>query len=133
RKTKSLAGRMWNPLKTARGSVTSFQSSAARTTKQEGRSFPSDKSLGYFRSSAARTRFTRSFLVVLVLCLGTSKVSAQEPAPSPAPAQQALKIPTVGVDYRANGNRPLPSLNRVGVDINDQKPLSLRDAMLMAL
>ncbi|HEV8588332.1 MAG TPA: TolC family protein, partial [Pyrinomonadaceae bacterium] len=130
-------GRVWDALTAVRGSVTSFQSSASRTREQEGRTFPSDKSLGYFQSSAARTRLTLTLLVVL-LCLATAKVSAQEPKPSPTPspvisAQQTLKLPAVAIDYRADANKPLPALNRVGVDVNEQKPVTLREAIVMAL
>jgi HAE1 family hydrophobic/amphiphilic exporter-1 len=48
-------------------------------------------------------------------------------------AQQTLKLPAVAIDYRADANKPLPALNRVGVDVNEQKPLTLREAIVMAL
>ena len=99
------------------------------------RSFPSDKSLGYFQSSAARTILTVAVLA-LIFALTNSPVLAQEPIanPSPSPGSaQTLTVPRVAIDYRANADRPLPALNRVGVDMNEQKPLSLREAIAMAL
>jgi outer membrane protein len=45
---------------------------------------------------------------------------------------QQLPVPTVAPDYRAP-QKPLPELTRVGVDMNRQRPLSLREALSMAL
>src|SRR5258708_27708167 len=42
-------------------------------------------------------------------------------------------LPSVAVDYRADTKSPMPSLTRVGVDANDQQPMSLREAIPMAL
>jgi HAE1 family hydrophobic/amphiphilic exporter-1 len=42
-------------------------------------------------------------------------------------------VPTVAVDYRADANQPLPPLSRVGVDTNDQQPMTLRNAIALAL
>jgi HAE1 family hydrophobic/amphiphilic exporter-1 len=47
--------------------------------------------------------------------------------------QETLKVPSIATDYRANPDKPLPSLNRVGVDPAEQKPLALREAITMAL
>src|SRR5207253_9622016 len=41
--------------------------------------------------------------------------------------------PSVAIDYRANSNQPLPPLSRVGVDMNEQQPLTLREALALAL
>ena len=41
-------------------------------------------------------------------------------------------MPTVAPQFRA-AQKPLPSLDRVGVDMNRQHPLSLRDAISLAL
>jgi HAE1 family hydrophobic/amphiphilic exporter-1 len=43
------------------------------------------------------------------------------------------KVPAVAVDYRADAKRPMPPLNRVGVDNTEQQPLTLRDAIALAL
>ena len=48
-------------------------------------------------------------------------------------AQQTLKVPAVAIDYRADANQPLPPLSRVGVDTNEQQPLTLREAIALAL
>ena len=45
---------------------------------------------------------------------------------------QQLPVPPVAPDYRAQ-QKPLPELTRVGVDMNRQHPLSLREALSMAL
>src|SRR5829696_2208744 len=45
---------------------------------------------------------------------------------------QQLQVPTVAPDFKAP-QKPLPELNRVGVDMNQQRPLSLREALAMAL
>src|SRR5690349_12390928 len=54
---------------------------------------------------------------------------------SAAVAQQQvdqIPVPPVAPDFRAP-QKPLPELNRVGIDMNRQQPLSLRDALAMAL
>src|SRR5258706_15158581 len=48
-------------------------------------------------------------------------------------AQEALKVSTVALDYRADANQPLPPLSRVGVDTNEQHPMTLREAIALAL
>jgi len=79
-----------------------------------------------------------AFLISLLFGLPSSKVFAQEPAPSPASspmvsAQQTPKVSTVAIDYRADANRPLPELRREGVDANEQQPMTLREAIALAL
>src|SRR5258708_27699725 len=91
-----------------------------------------------YRPSAARTISTLASLMGLVFVLAHSNAFAQEPAPVPAAspmvsAQQSPKVPSVVIDYRADANRPLPSLSRVGVETNDQQPLTLREAIALAL
>ena len=67
-------------------------------------------------------------VLMIVLALGASSVaSAQEPS-----KMQQLPVPKIAPDYRPP-EKPLPELNRVGVDMNQQRPLSLRDALSMAL
>ncbi len=72
--------------------------------------------------------------LVAILVLGLCSVAtAQEPSPSPEPSKiQQLPVPSIAPDFRAP-SKPLPELNRVGVDMNQQRPLSLRDALSMAL
>jgi outer membrane protein TolC len=49
-----------------------------------------------------------------------------------APAELPADPPPVAPDFRAPA-RPLPSAERVGVDVTDQAPLTLNDAIRMAL
>ncbi|HEX6047021.1 MAG TPA: TolC family protein [Pyrinomonadaceae bacterium] len=66
-------------------------------------------------------------LVLLVLICGYGVAVAQEPT-----TMQQLPVPPVAPDFRAP-QKPLPELNRVGVDMTQQHPLSLREALSMAL
>jgi HAE1 family hydrophobic/amphiphilic exporter-1 len=57
----------------------------------------------------------------------------RESVPGPAPLTESLpSVPAIAPDYRAP-QRPLPEIGRVGVDMTDQRPLSLREALEMAL
>ncbi len=57
----------------------------------------------------------------------------REAAPAPAPQTEILpNVPQIAPNYRAP-ERPLPEIGRVGVDMADQRPLSLREALEMAL
>lgn len=73
-------------------------------------------------------------LIQIVFILSVCLVgAAQEPAASPEPSKiQQLPVPKIAPDFRAP-QKPLPELDRVGVDMNRQRPLSLRDALSMAL
>jgi len=73
-------------------------------------------------------------VLLLVLALSASSVaSAQEPVASPEPTKmQQLPVPKIAPDFRAP-QKPLPELSRVGVDMNRQRPLSLREALSLAL
>src|SRR6266446_6783674 len=73
------------------------------------------------------------FIFAALLCVLKASAQAQEPSPTPSPQQQTLSVPSVSTDYRANPNKPLPSLNRIGVDTAEQKPLALGEAITMAL
>jgi len=73
------------------------------------------------------------FIFAALLCVLNASAQAQEPSPTPSPQQQTLSVPSVSTDYRANPNKPLPSLNRIGVDTAEQKPLALGEAIIMAL
>jgi outer membrane protein TolC len=57
----------------------------------------------------------------------------RESVPGPAPQTETLPaVPNIAPDYRAP-QRPLPEIGRVGVDMTNQRPLSLREALEMAL
>ena len=78
----------------------------------------------------------KRILILAILMLGVSLgVSAQEPAASPEPSPsriQQIPVPKIAPEFRAP-QKPLPDLTRVGVDMNRQRPLSLRDALALAL
>ena len=87
--------------------------------------------------TAAKPRLSVPITFSLVVVLSAlTPTFAQEPTASPTPlvsAQQTLKVPVVAIDYRADASRPLPPLSRVGVDMNEQQPMTLRDAIALAL
>src|SRR5690349_23686244 len=66
--------------------------------------------------------------ILLLIVLGASSVAnAQQPT-----EMQQLQVPSIAPDFKAP-QKPLPELKRVGVDMNQQHPLSLREALAMAL
>lgn len=72
-------------------------------------------------------------MTVMLLAMPLLAVQAQQPQPTPTPAPEILpNVPQVAPDYVAPA-RPLPEMARVGVDLAEQKPLSLREALEMAL
>ena len=80
--------------------------------------------------SVSSFRFVTALSFMLLLGVA---ISAQEPSPSPDPNSiRQLSVPPVAPDYRGQ-QKPLPELNRVGVDMTKQHPLSVRDALSLAL
>ena len=73
----------------------------------------------------------RILLAIVFAVSAASVANAQQPAASPEPMKQ-LQVPEVAPDFKAPP-KPLPELNRVGVDMNQSRPLSLREALTMAL
>src|SRR4051794_7867502 len=66
--------------------------------------------------------------ILLLIVMGVAAVAnAQQPT-----EMQQLQVPPVAPDFKAP-QKPLPELKRVGVDMNQQHPLSLREALAMAL
>jgi outer membrane protein TolC len=70
---------------------------------------------------------------LLLLVVLTMPVFGQMPTSSPAASAPDMKVPAIAVDFRADTRRPMPSLNRIGVDPADQQPLTLREAITLAL
>ena len=72
--------------------------------------------------------------VLVAFIFGVSLAgSAQEPVASPEPSRiQQIPVPKIAPEFRAP-QKPLPELTRVGVDMNRQRPLSIRDAISLAL
>ena len=74
--------------------------------------------------------------IAFCLTLTNSTTLAQTPAPSSTPAisaESTFTVPPSAVDYRADTTRPMPPLTRVGVDSAEQQPLTLREAISLAL
>lgn len=67
-------------------------------------------------------RFLLFFILVFILC----------PVANAQQEMQQLQVPPVAPDFKAP-QRPLPEIKRVGVDMNQQHPLSLREALALAL
>jgi outer membrane protein TolC len=88
--------------------------------------------------------FSRSlFAFIFALLIATSSAYAQDPTPSPTAtppvedvqpvAPEKLQgVPPIAPDYRSD-DRSLPDLGRVGVDLTDQKSLTLNEAISLAL
>jgi outer membrane protein TolC len=86
------------------------------------------------RNPLRRLRF--KVLPLMLLLLAASSALAQQaspsPTPTPTPADQSLPVPQIAPNYRAN-RLMQPELGRVGVDMDQQLPLSVREAMKLAL
>ncbi|MGI8787976.1 MAG: TolC family protein [Pyrinomonadaceae bacterium] len=94
------------------------------------------------------------FLILTILLFGIGASNAQTPAPTPTPTAAATPtpdtilplvedkqnvkpenlqgVPKIAPNYQ-NDDLSLPDLGRVGVDMLNQKPLTLREAIAMAL
>ena len=84
------------------------------------------------RNSSSKRQLDRIFLFVLLLA-GSHQVYAQQAAPTPQASDiKQLQVPMIAPDYRGQ-QKPLPELGRVGVDMDRQHPLALRDALALAL
>ncbi|HEV2827885.1 MAG TPA: TolC family protein [Pyrinomonadaceae bacterium] len=70
-----------------------------------------------------------SGLLLFALIAGGSSFG-QVPSASPSP--QELQVPAIAPDFHP-AQKPLPELGRVGVDLDRQKPLSVREALALAL
>jgi outer membrane protein len=76
----------------------------------------------------------RNFAVVIlaVTAFGFT-VNAQEPAAPVTPrVEGALTVPPIAQDFHPE-QKPLPELGRVGVELDRQRPLALREALALAL
>jgi len=71
-------------------------------------------------------------LAMVLLVSGSAWAQQPTPSPSPAPVDQELNVPSIAPNYRAD-KTPLPELGRVGVNMDQQQPLSLREALKLAL
>ena len=69
---------------------------------------------------------------ILAMLFSSLTGIAQTETPSPSPSVQELPVPAIAPDYHP-AQKPLPELGRVGVDMDRQKPLSIREALALAL
>ena len=88
--------------------------------------------------------FSRLYLaVILIFLIGAGEVFAQGSTPTPTPiplvddkqevAPENLKgVPAIAPNYSSE-DRSLPDLGRVGVEMTNQRPLMLQDAISLAL
>jgi outer membrane protein len=83
------------------------------------------------RSLSALCGGKAAALAFSFLCCSLTAI-AQTSSPTPALPSEALQVPAIAPDFRPT-QKPLPELGRVGVDMDRQKPLSLREALAMAL
>ncbi|MEP6636646.1 MAG: TolC family protein [Acidobacteriota bacterium] len=90
----------------------------------------------YPMAKASWKQFAGNGLMVLLLTLAfTGAASAQQPGPSPSPSpqvEQSLEVPAIAPQFRAE-QKALPELGRVGVDMDRQRPLALRESLTLAL
>jgi outer membrane protein TolC len=92
-------------------------------------------------AKSALIRLIYLLSIFTVIFLGFSSVLAQDPTPTPVPAiedkqkttpDQIKGVPEIAPKYKSD-DRSLPDLGRVGVDMTEQKPMTLRDTLQMAL
>lgn len=78
-----------------------------------------------------------SFLILILLAVGVTLAAGQTPTPTPSdvqsvPPENLQGVPVVAPGFKSE-DRSQPDLGRVGVDLLDQKTLTLRDAVELAL
>ena len=84
-----------------------------------------------------RKRAGPACAIVLLLAAGSAAQTPTptpltQPSPTPTPAVMPANPPPVAPDFEAPA-RPLPSAERVGVDVAEQTPLTVQDAIALAL
>ncbi len=88
--------------------------------------------------------YSRLYFLIIFVVLCAAGASAQTPVPTPTPTptpaddvQEVLPeelkgVPEIAPDYRSD-EREFPDLGRVGVEMTDQRPLTLQEAITLAL
>ncbi|MBP7475708.1 MAG: hypothetical protein KA810_10660, partial [Pyrinomonadaceae bacterium] len=71
-------------------------------------------------------------LLIIIVSAMSSHIAAQSPTPTPQLPDDLKGVPVVAPDYRSD-ERTLPEIGRVGVDLMQQKALTLREAIEIAL
>src|SRR4029078_4462009 len=67
-----------------------------------------------------------------VVASAQNPVSTPTPLPTPTPTQLPDDLPPIAPNFEAPV-RPLPSTDRIGVDVANQLPISWQDAIKLAL
>ena len=105
-------------------------SALSKRTTTEG-AFPRRTQRAQSDFSLRRFAISWAFFAFIFLPVGNiASTLAQEPSPSPSP--QELQVPAIAPEFRPV-QRPLPELGRVGVDMDRQRPLTIREALALAL
>lgn len=75
-----------------------------------------------------------SAIALLAVTVLTSAIPlrAQDTTPTPSPTREELQVPQIAPEFHPV-QRPLPELGRVGVEMDQQKPITVREALAMAL
>lgn len=88
--------------------------------------------------------YSRLYFLIITVVLCAAGAFAQTPVPTPTPTptpaddvQEVLPeelkgVPEIAPDYRSD-QRDFPDLGRVGVEMTDQRPLTLQEAITLAL
>lgn len=76
--------------------------------------------------------FTISFIIFLTSLAVAAQVPTPSPMPSPTPAELPTDVPPIAPNFQGE-TRPMPNVERVGVDSSNQLPLTLEEAIQMAL
>jgi outer membrane protein len=85
------------------------------------------------RSRPRRSRIVTGALVMISVLFVVVDAGAQIPVATPKPGlEEKLQVPPIAPEFRAS-ERPLPELSRVGVDPDRQQPLTLQEALKLAL
>ena len=90
------------------------------------KAFPKEFSPRFLR------RLALAISLVVFVFAPAAAVHAQEPAPTPGPSLPQLQVPPVAAEFSPS-QKPLPELGRVGVEMDRQQPISVREALAMAL
>jgi outer membrane protein TolC len=110
---------------------------AEATPRKMARGIASEeKRMAAERQSLSALCSGRAAVLVITILFCFLTAIAQTPAPSqvpaPSPSPQDLQVPVVAADFHP-APKPLPELSRVGVDMDRQRPLSVREALALAL
>jgi outer membrane protein TolC len=72
----------------------------------------------------------KAAVLTLLMAISSLSVTAQTPTSSPSPEE--FPVPAIAPEFHP-AQKPLPELGRVGVDMDRQRPLTLREALALAL